>query len=137
MQVSAARWVAEHLPADAAIAIQDAGAMRYFTRNPLIDLVGLNSHDYLFAADKAAYLRSVNLRYIVIFAGLDYDPLFDFETRTLVRFVTPIPGISIGSNLEVREVIGIRDTGTGAAATGRSAPAARGITIDSTPAGQP
>ena len=39
--VALARWISQHLPADAVLAVQDVGALGYFTANPLVDLSGL------------------------------------------------------------------------------------------------
>ena len=105
LQESAGRWIAAHVPADLTIATQDAGAVRYFTNNPLIDLVGLNSHEFFFASDKAVYLRRRHLRIAVLFPSDAYDPLFDFRTRPLQSFQTIPGGIAIGSVMDVREII--------------------------------
>lgn len=42
-QVPMARWVAEHLPADARIGVHDVGLMGYFADQPLYDVVGLTT----------------------------------------------------------------------------------------------
>ncbi len=39
--VAFARWISDQVPADAVLAVQDVGALGYFTSNPLIDLSGL------------------------------------------------------------------------------------------------
>lgn len=47
LQVVAARWVATNIPEEASVGVSDAGAMRYFGRHRIFDLVGLNSHRLL------------------------------------------------------------------------------------------
>jgi hypothetical protein len=44
LQVRAAAWVAQHVPPDQAVVVNDAGAMRYFGHRTTVDLVGLNDH---------------------------------------------------------------------------------------------
>ncbi|MSP93101.1 MAG: hypothetical protein EXR79_15095 [Myxococcales bacterium] len=43
----AGRWIAAHLPADAVLGVNDAGALRYFGGRRTVDLLGLNSHRIL------------------------------------------------------------------------------------------
>lgn len=42
INVRAGKWIREHVPADAVIAVNDAGAIRFFGQRKTIDLVGLN-----------------------------------------------------------------------------------------------
>ncbi|HMA34024.1 MAG TPA: hypothetical protein VKY74_06035, partial [Chloroflexia bacterium] len=44
-QVALGHWIAAYLPADARIAINDAGAMKYYGNRYTVDLVGLTSND--------------------------------------------------------------------------------------------
>lgn len=43
-QITMGHWIARHLPADARIAINDAGAMKYYGEHYMIDLVGLTTN---------------------------------------------------------------------------------------------
>ncbi len=47
LNVYTARWLAEKtaIPADAWVATQDAGAVRWFQERPVLDLIGLNDHE--------------------------------------------------------------------------------------------
>ncbi len=45
--VAAGRWVAENLPADELIGVQDIGAIKYLAPNPVLDLVGLVNPEIL------------------------------------------------------------------------------------------
>ena len=45
--VAAARWVAENLPPEALLAVQDIGAIKYLTPNRIIDLVGIVNPEIL------------------------------------------------------------------------------------------
>jgi hypothetical protein len=99
------RWVAGHVPREAVVATQDAGAIRYFAPQRMIDLWGLNSHEYLFARDKAAYLRACGVTVAAVFHAGRLDPLFDFTTRRqLARFTSLGNVISEEAALDVREV---------------------------------
>ncbi|HEX5054550.1 MAG TPA: hypothetical protein VFZ65_22425 [Planctomycetota bacterium] len=48
VQVAFGDWVAANVPADRAVAINDAGAIRYFGGRRTIDLIGLNDQSVLF-----------------------------------------------------------------------------------------
>jgi len=48
MNVQPGRWIAEHTPRDAVVAVNDAGALRYFGERATIDLLGLNNHRITF-----------------------------------------------------------------------------------------
>jgi hypothetical protein len=79
--VQAARWLGGRLPADAVLAVNDIGALKYLLPNRVIDLVGISSPDLLreVAADltqrrvrsrEEALLRALARRqpdYLVIF----------------------------------------------------------------------
>ena len=78
LNVESALWLADNPRILAAfpIATQDAGAMRYFTRNErIIDLLGLNDHRLMAAGlaggDVGAYLIKLDPRVMVL---LDPDP---------------------------------------------------------------
>ncbi len=45
-------WVNENVPADAVVAVNDAGAIRYFGRRETLDLGGLNRHEILDERDR-------------------------------------------------------------------------------------
>jgi hypothetical protein len=100
------RWIEANLPDDAPLAIQDAGAIRYFARgNKIIDLDGLNNHRFLWANDKRAFLRHEGVQYAVVFPMLTYDPLFGIPTRTIHKFTSWPNVIAVGMQIHVREVI--------------------------------
>ena len=52
--VALAHWVRENLPADALLAVQDIGALAYFTDNPLVDLSGIATPEIQDAVRGAA-----------------------------------------------------------------------------------
>lgn len=43
LNVQAGKWIAEHTPASSVVAVNDAGAIRYFGKRKTIDLEGLNT----------------------------------------------------------------------------------------------
>jgi hypothetical protein len=48
LNIAPGEWLAAHTPPDAIIAVNDAGAMRYFGNRTTIDLMGLNTADLAF-----------------------------------------------------------------------------------------
>lgn len=95
LHTQVAQWVAAELPEDAVVAVEGAGAMRWFTPRSMtiVDLVGLNDH---VAADlhhdraaKLCYFVSRRPTHFVIPAP--WIPLFDpvFSLRPLARFDDP------------------------------------------------
>jgi hypothetical protein len=51
-----ARWIDEHLPPDATVAVEGAGALRYLTRRSMtiVDIIGLNDDEIAHAENDAA-----------------------------------------------------------------------------------
>jgi len=47
LNVAAGQWIAEHTPPEAVVAVNDAGALRYFGRRRTLDLIGLNNAEIL------------------------------------------------------------------------------------------
>jgi hypothetical protein len=52
--VALARWVRDHLPPGAVLAVQDIGALGYLTANPLVDLAGIATPEVQAAVRAAA-----------------------------------------------------------------------------------
>jgi hypothetical protein len=48
MNVSAGRWIRDHTPEDATVAVEDAGAIRYFGNRRTVDLAGINDQAVAF-----------------------------------------------------------------------------------------
>ncbi len=78
VQVELGRWVNEHTPPDAVIAVNDSGALRYFGKRKTIDLIGLNNQNILFNRELAVdiyrspstltkFLKNQNAHYLIIF----------------------------------------------------------------------
>lgn len=72
--VAAARWLAERLPADALIAVQDVGALQYHLPNPVLDLTGIVNPEIVthlrgddWEARLHAYLAARRPAYLVVF----------------------------------------------------------------------
>jgi hypothetical protein len=49
MNVRAGLWIRDHVPADAIVGVNDAGAIRYFGNRHTIDLVGINNQELAFS----------------------------------------------------------------------------------------
>ena len=69
VNVALGRWVAANLPSDAAVAVNDAGALRYFGGRTTVDLLGLNDHKILRRDPREGMKPLVDrgVRYFVIF----------------------------------------------------------------------
>jgi hypothetical protein len=94
VQVAFGRWVNSVVPRDAAVLVNDAGAIRYFGNRTTIDLIGLNDHDLLFQKalgyrlrrdprEMAEFMSSRNATHLIIFPS--WFPLLvsnqDFASR--------------------------------------------------------
>jgi hypothetical protein len=74
MHVALGRWVAEHTPPDAVLALNDIGAITYVSERPVVDLAGLVTPEVvplLHAPDRDARLADLmaerGVQYVVIF----------------------------------------------------------------------
>jgi len=74
MHVAVGRWVAEHTPPDAVVALNDIGAITYVSERPVVDLAGLVTPEVvplLHAPDRDARLADLmaerGVAYVVIF----------------------------------------------------------------------
>ena len=66
MQVEMARWLEAHAGAEEWVASVDAGAIRYLSGHPVLDLMGLNSGDVL-EHGRVSALERRRPRYVVVF----------------------------------------------------------------------
>jgi arabinofuranosyltransferase len=67
MNVRLGRWVNAHLAPDAIVAVNDAGAIRYFGRRTTIDLLGLNHHEVLMTSYPISNpLRTLGVGYLIV-----------------------------------------------------------------------
>lgn len=94
VQVELGQWVNENTPPDAVVAVNDAGALKYFGNRKTIDLLGLNNHALLFnqklrdelywnVESMMQFLKSENARYLIIFPSW-FSPLVmaeDFKSN--------------------------------------------------------
>ena len=100
VQVDIGRWVAESTPEDAAIVVNDAGALRYFGQRRTIDLMGLNHHALahdrgrflaIIASPHALrdYMGAVDADYLIVFPpffpGVFDDPRADWLFESVYR----------------------------------------------------
>ena len=68
VDVRAGRWVAAHLPPGAALATNDAGAVRYFGNRWTLDLMGLNHADLAFGRrSRRELMASHSIRWLLVF----------------------------------------------------------------------
>ena len=112
----AGRWFAAEVPPDAVVATEDAGAIRYFTQVTLVDLLGLNSHDYLFSQDKVGYLEDKGLQYVALFSEEWFPELASFRMREVQQFATMGNVSAVSDRLTIYRVEGRRGAGRSAVA---------------------
>ncbi|MCP4573549.1 MAG: hypothetical protein GY838_14420 [bacterium] len=72
VNVRMAHWVRDNLPPDALVAVGDAGAIRFLAPNPMLDLVGLNTHEAI-GIDDYSFMTARRVDYAVIFPGPAMD----------------------------------------------------------------
>jgi hypothetical protein len=63
-QVVIGRWLAQHVPPMRSVATVDAGAVRYYSHRPTIDLRGLNTHQVLSEGVNAVLARERPYAYV-------------------------------------------------------------------------
>lgn len=69
-QVAIGKWAAHNLPPDAVLAINDVGAIKYFSQRRIIDVTGLLTPDlipYIQAGRKMDYLRAASPDYLIVY----------------------------------------------------------------------
>ncbi|MEM7582408.1 MAG: hypothetical protein AAF560_03430 [Acidobacteriota bacterium] len=113
--VAAARWLAERLPADALLAVQDIGALKYHLPNRVVDLTGIVNPEILpvlrgsgptdptYWEDRLlSYLERVQPDYLVVFPR-SYPRLTRSEAgfRSVKSFKIPHNVTMAGSELVI------------------------------------
>lgn len=77
--VAAAQWIAANTPADALVAVNDIGALAYFGRRRIVDLVGLASPEVVAVTSTSrpgSAEREARLRDLLLDLGVDYIVMF-------------------------------------------------------------
>ena len=97
MQVHLGRWVDAHLPRSATLAVNDIGAIAYFSRRPVIDLMGLVTPEIrpYRRAGEAGVLRFVAERcpdFVIVF------PTWFPEMTARRELLTPIYRVRLDRN---------------------------------------
>jgi len=84
MNVALGEWVDRTLPRGTAVAVNDAGALRYFGSRPTVDLLGLNDHAIL-RRDPSLGVRPLAER------GVEYFVIFPSWFRDLGSVIKLVP----------------------------------------------
>jgi hypothetical protein len=90
IQVAMGRWVAEKVQPDAAVAVNDAGAVRYFGGRRTVDLQGLNRHEGIREMRKGEAFPMLDLPHKVRW-------LYDHRIEYLVIFPSWFRDIAVAS----------------------------------------
>lgn len=112
VQADLGRWAKDHTEPFEALMVNDAGALRYFSDRPVVDLVGLNDHRILFSPERKllrqspqaleALGRERKAPWLIIFPSwfrqATEDPSFSLYYRPVISArsdpytVVPVPG---------------------------------------------
>lgn len=97
MQVHLGRWVDAHLPKNARLAVNDIGAIAYFSRREVIDLMGLVTPDIIpyrrrGEAGVIEYVRAACPDYVIIF------PAWFPAMAARADLLEPIYGVRLDRN---------------------------------------
>ncbi len=90
MNVALGRWIDATLPRGTGIAVNDAGALRYFGNRPTVDLLGLNDHTIL-RRDPSLGVRPLAER------GVEYFVIFPSWFRDLGSVIRLVPVYEVRS----------------------------------------
>lgn len=101
LQVRLGHWVAENVPADAGVAVSDAGAIRYIGNRRTIDLIGLNDHTLLPRDRRAritgspaglhAFLRAAHATHLIVFPAWFAEAVATADAEPHFRAVLTLP----------------------------------------------
>ncbi len=112
VQVDLGRWAKEHTEPGEALMVNDAGALRYFSDRPVVDLVGLNDYRILFSPERRLLRQSPQVLaalgeergapWLIVFPSwfreAMEDPTFSIYYRPVISAksdpytVVPVPG---------------------------------------------
>lgn len=81
------KWLSEHTPKEATVAIYDIGAVGYYSNRKIIDLAGLINPEALRYKRKFEYMIRRKPDYYV---GAEEVPLKDMSDQRVNKFLTPI-----------------------------------------------
>lgn len=84
LNVAMALWLREHVPAGEAIAVNDAGASRYFGEHPILDFMGLNNHG-LVHRDRGALAQLGRTLWLSAFPSLVPSRIRDEASWSVVH----------------------------------------------------
>lgn len=96
--VAAARWLAPRLPADALLAVQDIGALKYHLPNRVLDLAGIVTPELLPAIHGGDGYWEDRLLAFLAERRPDYLVLFP---RSYPKISQPLPGFTVLQTFEV------------------------------------
>jgi hypothetical protein len=86
VNVQAGQWINENLPKEATVAINDAGALKYFGQRKTIDIIGLNNAEITFHGNREQAILSTD--FVVIFPSW-------FRNYPIFQHLDPIQEFSV------------------------------------------
>jgi hypothetical protein len=75
--VSVGRWIGEHLPPDAVVAVKDVGAVKYFGNREVVDTIGLTTNGFAEASNNGIGTLYEKLRHMPPKQRPDYFAVYD------------------------------------------------------------
>jgi hypothetical protein len=91
LDVAMAFWLRDNVPAGETVAVNDAGAARYFGGHRIFDIVGLNHHHWLHR-DSSAMAELARIHYVSFFPSwmprMKDDPTWQVLFRTSAQHLT-------------------------------------------------
>ncbi|MCA9390263.1 hypothetical protein KC571_02560 [candidate division WWE3 bacterium] len=76
INVQAGKWINDHVPVYEIVAVNDAGALKYFGNRPTIDLLGLNASAIMFETDPKIKIAKAD--WVAVFPHWFPQNTFDF-----------------------------------------------------------
>jgi hypothetical protein len=104
LNIAPGEWIAANTPTDAVVAVNDAGAIRYFGNRTTLDLIGLNDADLTFGRiDSDALAERVDYAVIYPYVSRLYPWLRRY--RGLAQFAVPPGTNTIAGDPDVPELV--------------------------------
>lgn len=96
-QIAMGIWIAMHVPPGLWVAASDVGAIQYFSKHPVVDVVGLNTPDMIWDPKRFTETHPVAVLALLIPFWYQVSPETSSYTQVIKRFLQPstlVPALS-------------------------------------------
>ena len=100
MQVQMGKWVNANTPAKATVGVFDAGAIAYFGRRRMVDILGLNTPHFAPLSPRVIE----QLDYLITYPGISEDVELPYRDREIFRLEVPDSTTTAGKSMVVYRV---------------------------------